>query len=126
MIAAPKEKIAKANYLNIFNKLNIIKNSTITTPKITTAISSIYLETVIFQFRKLGAEKADCYFRQLVRSIVYYYSVGIAYRDLKPKNLLLIASGELNITSFNVVEYFKEVLKGRSEMKKSSKRYKGI
>ena len=79
MIAALGARIAKASYLNILNKLDIVKNGTTTIPEATTAISGIHLGTIILQARKLGAEEADCYSKQLARGRVYHYSVGIAH-----------------------------------------------
>jgi hypothetical protein len=57
MIAAFGARVAKASYLNTLNKLDTVKNSTTTIPKATTAISGIHLGTMIFQARKLGAER---------------------------------------------------------------------
>jgi protein-serine/threonine kinase len=54
-------------HINILNKLDVVKNGTSIIPETPTVISGIHLGAVILQAGKMGAEEADCYFKQLVR-----------------------------------------------------------
>lgn len=44
------------------------------------------------------AEEADCFFKQLMRGVLYLHEMGIAHRDLKPENLLLTDRGCLKVS----------------------------
>lgn len=50
--------------------------------------------------------EADCFFKQLVRGVVYMHSMGVAHCDLKPENLLLTCTGSLKISDFGNAECF--------------------
>jgi serine/threonine protein kinase len=56
------------------------------------------LYTLIIVTAKLEVTKADCFFKQLMHSVECAHKIGVAQRDLKPKNLLLTADGALKIT----------------------------
>jgi protein-serine/threonine kinase len=55
----------------------------------------------------LKQAEADCFFKQLVRGIVYMHSMGVSHCDLKPENLLLTTTGVLKITDFGNAECFR-------------------
>lgn len=51
--------------------------------------------------------EADCFFKQLMRGVVYMHSMGVAHCDLKPENLLLTNSGVVKISDFGNGECFR-------------------
>lgn len=55
----------------------------------------------------LKQNEADCFFKQLIRGVVYMHSMGVAHCDLKPENLLLTCSGVLKISDFGNAECFR-------------------
>lgn len=55
----------------------------------------------------LKQDEADCFFKQLIRGVVYMHSMGVAHCDLKPENLLLTTSGVLKISDFGNAECFR-------------------
>ncbi|KAF5095527.1 hypothetical protein D0Z00_003102 [Geotrichum galactomycetum] len=55
----------------------------------------------------LKQAEADCFFKQLVRGIVYMHSMGVSHCDLKPENLLLTTTGVLKISDFGNAECFR-------------------
>ncbi|CAL9733861.1 serine/threonine-protein kinase HAL4/Sat4p [Monosporozyma servazzii] len=65
------------------------------------------LFTLIIANGKLEYMEADCFFKQLIKGVVYMHDVGVAHRDLKPENLLLTSNGILKITDFGNSECFK-------------------
>ncbi|KAK9237288.1 kinase domain-containing protein [Lipomyces kononenkoae] len=65
------------------------------------------LYTLILTAGKLEVQEADCYFKQLMRGVVYMHEMGVAHRDLKPENLLLTTHGALKITDFGNGECFR-------------------
>ncbi|CCK70404.1 serine/threonine protein kinase SAT4 KNAG_0E01390 [Huiozyma naganishii CBS 8797] len=65
------------------------------------------LFTLIIAFGKLEYMEADCFFKQLVRGVVYMHDMGVCHRDLKPENLLLTSNGIVKITDFGNSECFK-------------------
>ncbi|KAK9368950.1 kinase domain-containing protein [Lipomyces kononenkoae] len=65
------------------------------------------LYTLILSAGKLELQEADCYFKQLMRGVVYMHEMGVAHRDLKPENLLLTTHGALKITDFGNGECFR-------------------
>lgn len=64
-------------------------------------VLSSELYTLIIATGKLEVTKADCFFKQLMHSVEYIHEIGVAQRDLKPKNLLLTADCALKITDFS-------------------------
>lgn len=54
----------------------------------------------------LQQDEADCFFKQLVRGVVYMHNMGVAHCDLKPENLLLTTTGVLKISDFGNAECF--------------------
>lgn len=65
------------------------------------------LFTLIIANGKLEYMEADCFFKQLIKGVVYMHDVGVCHRDLKPENLLLTSNGILKITDFGNSECFK-------------------
>lgn len=65
------------------------------------------LFTLIITAGKLEYLEADCYFKQLIRGVVYMHDMGVCHRDLKPENLLLTSDGTLKIIDFGNSECFK-------------------
>jgi protein-serine/threonine kinase len=55
----------------------------------------------------LEAIEADCFFKQIVRGVVYMHSMGVAHCDLKPENILLTRSGVVKISDFGNGECFR-------------------
>ncbi|KAF4617960.1 hypothetical protein G7Y89_g15022 [Cudoniella acicularis] len=109
-------------HINILDKLDLTNYGITTVPTTAAALSGIHLGTMIQQARKLGAEEADCYFKQLVRGINYLHGLGIAHRDLKPENILLTTNGLLKIANFSVAECFRDEWEGTGKVKKSNTR----
>lgn len=64
----------------------------------------------------LGLEEdlAHYYFYQLIHSLKFLHSIGIAHRDLKPENLLLDETGNLCISDFGLSTIFQH--QGASRM----------
>ncbi|KAM0037941.1 putative protein kinase CAMK-CAMKL-CHK1 family [Helianthus debilis subsp. tardiflorus] len=54
----------------------------------------------IVEHGRMNEDEARYYFQQLINAVDYCHSRGIYHRDLKPKNLLLDASGNLKVTDF--------------------------
>ncbi|SCW02607.1 LAFE_0F10330g1_1 [Lachancea fermentati] len=65
------------------------------------------LFTLIVAAGKLEYLEADCFFKQLIRGVVYMHEMGVCHRDLKPENLLLTSTGLLKITDFGNSECFR-------------------
>ncbi|QLL32132.1 hypothetical protein HG536_0C03000 [Torulaspora globosa] len=65
------------------------------------------LFTLIVAAGKLEYLEADCFFKQLIRGVVYMHDMGVCHRDLKPENLLLTSQGTLKIIDFGNSECFK-------------------
>ncbi|CAI4056572.1 hypothetical protein SKDZ_03G0700 [Saccharomyces kudriavzevii ZP591] len=65
------------------------------------------LFTLVIAAGKLEYMEADCFFKQLIRGVVYMHEMGVCHRDLKPENLLLTHDGVLKITDFGNSECFK-------------------
>lgn len=65
------------------------------------------LFTLIIAAGKLEYIEADCFFKQLIRGVVYMHEMGVCHRDLKPENLLLTSDGTLKIIDFGNSECFK-------------------
>ncbi|PRT56111.1 Serine/threonine-protein kinase hal4 [Wickerhamiella sorbophila] len=55
----------------------------------------------------LKAAEADCFFKQLMRGVVYMHSMGVAHCDLKPENILLTSNGTVKISDFGNGECFR-------------------
>ena len=48
------------------------------------------------------------YVTEIVCALEYLHSIGVAYRDLKPENLLIGADGHLKITDFGFAKKIKD------------------
>ncbi|KAL3246592.1 hypothetical protein ABHI18_012676 [Aspergillus niger] len=62
------------------------------------------LHSLIVDAQKLEEIEANCFFKQLIRGVVYMHDMRIAHRDLKPENLLLTTRGCLKIADFDTAE----------------------
>lgn len=65
------------------------------------------LYSFIVALRYFITEEADCFFKQLMRGVLYLHEIGIAHRNLKPENLLLTDRGYLKISDFGNAECFR-------------------
>ena len=65
------------------------------------------LFSLIIAAGKLEYLEADCFFKQLLKGVVYMHDMGVCHRDLKPENLLLTSDGTIKITDFGSSECFK-------------------
>lgn len=52
--------------------------------------------------RKIPKDERNCLFKQLLQSVQYIHSQGVAHRDIKPENLLINSAGELKLADFGV------------------------
>ncbi len=48
------------------------------------------------------------YITEIVTALEYLHSLKIAYRDIKPENLLIAADGHLRITDFGFAKFVEE------------------
>lgn len=55
---------------------------------------------------QLEEVEADCFFKQIVRGVVYLHENGVAHHNLKPENILLTKSGIAKIADFGNAEVF--------------------
>lgn len=55
----------------------------------------------------LHSTEADCFFKQILRGIVYMHSMGVAHCDIKPENILLTQNGVCKISDFGNGECFR-------------------
>lgn len=65
------------------------------------------LFTLVVTAGKLEYMEADCFFKQMIRGVVYMHDMGVCHRDLKPENLILTSNGVLKITDFGNGECFR-------------------
>ncbi|KAG0669559.1 serine/threonine-protein kinase HAL4/sat4 [Maudiozyma exigua] len=65
------------------------------------------LFSLVIAAGRLEYLEADCFFKQLIKGVVYMHDMGVCHRDLKPENLLLTADGVIKITDFGNSECFK-------------------
>uniref|UniRef100_A0A914VJE7 non-specific serine/threonine protein kinase n=1 Tax=Plectus sambesii TaxID=2011161 RepID=A0A914VJE7_9BILA len=55
----------------------------------------------------MPTQKAQFYFRQLIKGLEYIHSRGVAHRDIKPENLLLTKNDLLKISDFGMATVFR-------------------
>uniref|UniRef100_A0A060T4C4 non-specific serine/threonine protein kinase n=1 Tax=Blastobotrys adeninivorans TaxID=409370 RepID=A0A060T4C4_BLAAD len=55
----------------------------------------------------LEIAEADCFFKQIMKGVVYMHSMGVAHCDLKPENILLTCNGVVKISDFGNGECFR-------------------
>ena len=60
----------------------------------------------IVEKERLDESEASIFFYQLINSLEYIHSKGIAHRDLKPENLLLTKNKKIKIIDFGLSNYF--------------------
>ncbi|KAH8888992.1 Pkinase-domain-containing protein [Thozetella sp. PMI_491] len=65
------------------------------------------LHALVSSAGQLGAEEANCFFKQLMCGVEYLHGIGLAHRDLKPENLLLTADGRVKISDFGFSQTFR-------------------
>ncbi|KAF8860502.1 kinase-like protein [Acephala macrosclerotiorum] len=94
-------------HFNVINILDLVQDLDGNYCEVMAFCGGGNLATLIFRSQKLGAQEADCYFKQLTRGVEYLHSMGVAHRDLKPENLLLTSRGVLKIADFGEAECFR-------------------
>ncbi|KAH3669522.1 hypothetical protein WICMUC_004944 [Wickerhamomyces mucosus] len=94
-------------HVNIIETLDLLQDAKGDYVEVMEYCSGGDLYTLIIAAGKLEYLEADCFFKQLIRGVVYMHNMGVAHRDLKPENLLLTANGTLKITDFGNGECFK-------------------
>lgn len=94
-------------HLNIIDTLDLLKDAKGEYCEVMEYCGGGDLFSVIVAAGKLEYAEADCFFKQLIRGVVYMHEMGVTHRDLKPENLLLTTQGVLKITDFGNGECFK-------------------
>ncbi|CCH42684.1 Serine/threonine-protein kinase [Wickerhamomyces ciferrii] len=94
-------------HVNIIETLDLLQDAKGDYVEVMEFCSGGDLYTLIIAAQKLEYMEADCFFKQLIRGVVFMHEMGVAHRDLKPENLLLTESGILKITDFGNSECFK-------------------
>ncbi|KAK9472001.1 putative Serine/threonine-protein kinase hal4 [Dipodascopsis tothii] len=92
---------------NVIHTLDLIKDERGEYCEVMEFCAGGDLYSLILSSGKLEVVEADCYFKQLMRGVVYMHEMGVAHRDLKPENLLLTTHGALKITDFGNGECFR-------------------
>ena len=97
--------------LSILDHPNIIKTYKISeTPKKYYIIMEYCEGGELFDYivekERLDESEASIFFYQLINSLEYIHSKGIAHRDLKPENLLLTKNKKIKIIDFGLSNYF--------------------
>jgi protein-serine/threonine kinase len=82
--------------------------------------SDIPLNIFLQGNQRLNAQKAECYFKDLIRGMHHLHSNGIAHRNICTDNLLLAAGGALKITGFTCAESFRVVGKASTKIRLDS------
>lgn len=95
------------NHTNIIMTLDLFQDAKGDYCEVMEYCSGGDLFTLIIAAGKLEYMEADCFFKQLIRGVVYMHDMGVCHRDLKPENLLLTANGILKITDFGNGECFR-------------------
>ena len=63
---------------------------------------SFFLFFFFCRFQRFSVEMSKFYAAEVVCALEYMHSKNIAYRDLKPENLLLDQDGEINSTCLSI------------------------
>ena len=95
------------HHTNIVETLDLLKDANGVYLEVMRYCAGGDLFSLIVANGKLEYLEADCFFKQLIRGVVYMHNMGVCHRDLKPENLLLTADGMLKITDFGNSECFK-------------------
>lgn len=94
-------------HLNIIDTLDLLKDAKGEYCEVMEYCGGGDLFSVIVAAGKLEYAEADCFFKQLIRGVVYMHEMGVTHRDLKPENILLTTQGVVKITDFGNGECFK-------------------
>ena len=97
--------------LSIMDHPNIIKTYQISeTPKNYFIIMEYCEGGELFDYivekERLDESESSIFFYQLINSLDYIHSKGVAHRDLKPENLLLTNNKKIKIIDFGLSNYF--------------------
>ncbi|KAL3234296.1 Serine/threonine-protein kinase HAL4/SAT4 [Nakaseomyces bracarensis] len=114
----PKDKFSKRltsefcissslHHVNIVDTLDLFQDANGDYCEVMEYCAGGDLFTLIIAAGKLEYMEADCFFKQLIRGVVYMHEMGVCHRDLKPENLILTHEGILKITDFGNSECFK-------------------
>ncbi|CAI4037590.1 hypothetical protein SMKI_03G0640 [Saccharomyces mikatae IFO 1815] len=95
------------HHTNIVNTLDLFQDAKGEYCEVMEYCAGGDLFTLVIAAGKLEYMEADCFFKQLIRGVVYMHEMGVCHRDLKPENLLLTHDGVLKITDFGNSECFK-------------------
>ncbi|KAI3567997.1 kinase-like domain-containing protein [Fusarium oxysporum f. sp. albedinis] len=85
---------------NVIYTLDLLKDTKGDNCEVIEFCSDSDLHSLVCSVGKLKWYEADCFFKQMMRSIEYIHEIGVAHLDLKPKNLLLTGDGVLKISGF--------------------------
>ncbi|AAS52876.1 AER195Cp [Eremothecium gossypii ATCC 10895] len=94
-------------HTNIINTLDLFQDAKGDYCEVMEYCSGGDLFSLIVTAGKLEYMEADCFFKQMIRGVVYMHDMGVCHRDLKPENLILTANGVLKITDFGNGECFR-------------------
>jgi len=56
----------------------------------------------LHQLGRFSEEQARFYFCEILLGVEYLHSLGIAYRDMKPENILIDIDGHIRLTDFGL------------------------
>ncbi|AMD22146.1 HGL194Wp [Eremothecium sinecaudum] len=94
-------------HINIIQTLDLFQDAKGDYCEVMEYCSGGDLFTLIIAAGRLEYMEADCFFKQLIRGVVYMHDMGVCHRDLKPENLILTSNGTLKITDFGNGECFR-------------------
>lgn len=76
--------------------------------------------------RSLDACAANCFFKQIMRAIVFLHDNGIAHCDLKMENVLLTPNGAVKVADFGSVQWYGTKMDGMESNETESEKENGI
>lgn len=95
------------NHINIIKTLDLFQDSNNDFFQVMEFCKGGDLFSLIVTSGKLEYQEADCFFKQLIKGVVYMHEMGVCHRDLKPENIMLTSNGCLKIVDFGNSECFK-------------------